>query len=152
MENEKWKYVRLREGVGKIIIIIKRISRAPIYRTRWEHRALYNNTDHTHTQSHTHSLTHTQSYTHTHTHTHTHSVPLQLHQQVTAEFGTKALERWKIGLERWGGGTVHPWIVDRVLSFPATQQPCSSSQRQGQEEELLFLSALPLHEEQGPEW
>ena len=26
-----------------IIIIIKRISRAPIYRTRWEHRALYNN-------------------------------------------------------------------------------------------------------------
>ena len=50
-------------------IIIKRISRAPIYRTRWEHRALYNNTDHTHTQSHTHSLTHTQSYTHTHTHT-----------------------------------------------------------------------------------
>ena len=31
-----------------IIIIIKRISRAPIYRTRWEHRALYNNTDNTH--------------------------------------------------------------------------------------------------------
>ena len=28
-----------------IIIIIKRISRAPIYRTRWEHRALYNNTN-----------------------------------------------------------------------------------------------------------
>ena len=25
-----------------IIIIIQRISRAPIYRTRWEHRALYN--------------------------------------------------------------------------------------------------------------
>ena len=31
-----------------IIIIIKRISRAPIYRTRWEHRAFYNNTDNTH--------------------------------------------------------------------------------------------------------
>ena len=29
---------------GKIIIIIKRISRAPIYHTGWEHRALYNNT------------------------------------------------------------------------------------------------------------
>ena len=27
-----------------IIIIIKRISRAPFYHTRWEHRALYNNT------------------------------------------------------------------------------------------------------------
>ena len=32
-----------------IIIIIKRISRAPIYHTRWQHRALYNNTNHTHT-------------------------------------------------------------------------------------------------------
>ena len=30
-----------------VIIIIKRISRAPIYHTRWEHRALYNNTNHT---------------------------------------------------------------------------------------------------------
>ena len=26
------------------VIIIKRISRAPIYHTRWQHRALYNNT------------------------------------------------------------------------------------------------------------
>ena len=25
-----------------IIIIIKRISRAPIYHTKWQHRALYN--------------------------------------------------------------------------------------------------------------
>ena len=33
-----------------IIIIIKRISTAPIYDTRWQHRALYNNTNHTHTQ------------------------------------------------------------------------------------------------------
>ena len=31
-----------------IIIIIKRISRAPIYCTRWEHRALYNNANNTH--------------------------------------------------------------------------------------------------------
>ena len=30
-------------SVKIIIIIIKRISRAPIYCTRWEHRALYNN-------------------------------------------------------------------------------------------------------------
>ena len=37
-----------------IIIIIKRISRAPIYHTKWQHRALYNNTNHTHT--HTHSV------------------------------------------------------------------------------------------------
>ena len=35
------------------IIIIKRISRAPIYHTRWQHRALYNNTNHTHTHTHT---------------------------------------------------------------------------------------------------
>ena len=33
-----------------IITLIKRISRAPIYHTRWQHRALYNNTTHTHTQ------------------------------------------------------------------------------------------------------
>ena len=33
--------------------IIKRISRAPIYHTRWQHRALYNNTNHTHTHTHT---------------------------------------------------------------------------------------------------
>ena len=33
-----------------VIIIIKRISRAPIYHTKWQHRALYNNTNHTHTQ------------------------------------------------------------------------------------------------------
>ena len=31
-----------------IIIIIKMISRAPIYRTRWVHRALYSNTNVTH--------------------------------------------------------------------------------------------------------
>ena len=40
---------------GVIIIIIKRISRAPIYHTKWQHRALYNNTNHTH--AHTHTLT-----------------------------------------------------------------------------------------------
>ena len=41
---------RLGLGEWGIIIIIKRTSRAPIYHTRWEHRALYNNT-HTHTHS-----------------------------------------------------------------------------------------------------
>ena len=35
-----------------LIIIIKRISRVPIYHTRWQHRALYNNTNHTHTHTH----------------------------------------------------------------------------------------------------
>ena len=34
-----------------IIIIIKRISTAPIYHNRWQHRALYNNTNHTHTHT-----------------------------------------------------------------------------------------------------
>ena len=37
----------------QIIIIIMRISRAPIYHTRWQHRALYNNTNHTHTECRT---------------------------------------------------------------------------------------------------
>ena len=40
-------------------IIIKRISRVPIYHTRWQDRVLYNN--------HTHTRTHTRMYTHTHT-------------------------------------------------------------------------------------
>ena len=38
------------------IIIIKRISRAPIYHTRWQHRALYNNTN-TRTHARTHART-----------------------------------------------------------------------------------------------
>ena len=42
-------------GVCYIIIIIKRISRAPIYHTRWQHRVLYNSTNHTHTHTHTHT-------------------------------------------------------------------------------------------------
>ena len=61
-----------------IIIIIKRISRAPIYHTRWQHRALYNNTNppapHTHTHdmharthTHIHARTHVRARTHTHT-------------------------------------------------------------------------------------
>ena len=41
-----------------IIIIINRISRAPIYHTRWQHRVLCSNTNppppHTHTHTHTH--------------------------------------------------------------------------------------------------
>ena len=32
-----------------LMVIMKTISRVPIYRTRWEHRALYNNTNDTHT-------------------------------------------------------------------------------------------------------
>ena len=39
-------------------IIIKRISRVPIYHTRWQHRALYNNTNQTHTHEHMHARTH----------------------------------------------------------------------------------------------
>ena len=49
-------------------MIIKNISRAPICRTRWEHGALYNNTNNTH--SHTHTHTHTCTHTHARTHTH----------------------------------------------------------------------------------
>ena len=43
-----------------IIIIIEGNSRAPIYRTRWDLRALYNNT-----HARTHAHTHTESNTHT---------------------------------------------------------------------------------------
>ena len=38
-----------------IIIIMKRISIAPIYYRRWEHRKLYNNTNNTHAHRHTHT-------------------------------------------------------------------------------------------------
>ena len=38
-------------GSPSLIIIIKRISRAPIYHTRWQHKALYNNNNHTHTHT-----------------------------------------------------------------------------------------------------
>ena len=51
-------------------IIIKRISRVPIYCTRWEHTALYNNTNNTHTSMHTCMHSRTQAYARTHTHTH----------------------------------------------------------------------------------
>ena len=57
-----------------IIIIIKRISRAPIYHTRWQHRALYNNTNHTHTHTHTHMHARTCARARARTHTHTHTV------------------------------------------------------------------------------
>ena len=36
-----------------------KISRVPIYHTRWEHRALYKSTHNTHTYAHTHRHTHT---------------------------------------------------------------------------------------------
>ena len=42
-----------------IIIIINRISRVPIYHTRWEHRALYNSTHNTHARTHRRTHTHT---------------------------------------------------------------------------------------------
>ena len=61
-------------AADSIIMIMKRISRAPIYRTRWEYRALYNNTNDRQTHTHTHTHTHTYTHTHTHTHTHKHSV------------------------------------------------------------------------------
>ena len=58
-------------------IIIKRISTAPICRTR-----LYNNArTHARTHAHTHTYTHTR--THTHTHTHTHKQNTTTHTQYT---------------------------------------------------------------------
>ena len=40
----------------QLIIITMRITRALIYRTRWEHRTLYNNTNDRRTHTHTHTL------------------------------------------------------------------------------------------------
>ena len=71
-----------------IIIIIKRISRVPIYRTRWEHRALYNNNTHTHTHTHTHTNTHTRTHAHTHAHTHTHTLTHMHAHASDEEMGT----------------------------------------------------------------
>ena len=50
-----------------IVIIIKRISRVPIYCTWWDHRVLYNNTHHTdrHRQTHRQKDTHTTRKFHT---------------------------------------------------------------------------------------
>ena len=45
-----------KEDRQRVIIIIKRISRVPIYHTKWEHRALYNNTNDRRTHSRTHTL------------------------------------------------------------------------------------------------
>ena len=55
-----------------MILIIKRISRAPIYLTRWEYRALCNSTNNTHTHTHAHARTRTRTHTHTHARIHTH--------------------------------------------------------------------------------
>ena len=55
----------------KPIIIIKRISRAPIYHTRWQHKALYDNTNHTHIHARTHARARAHTRTHARTHTHT---------------------------------------------------------------------------------
>ena len=60
-----------------IIIIIKRISRAPIYHTKWStgHFTITLTTcmhAHTHARTHTHVHIQTHKHTHTHTHTHTH--------------------------------------------------------------------------------
>ena len=69
------------ERIIRIIRIIKMISRAPTYRTRWEHRVLYINTNnthsthtHAHTRAHTHTCTHSHTHAHTHAHTHMHTL------------------------------------------------------------------------------
>ena len=70
------------------IIIIKRISWVPIYHTRWQHRALYNNTNHTHM--------------HAHTHTHTHSVGRGDGQGCEKQFSNIKQVRLEGGFERGG--------------------------------------------------
>ena len=39
--SKKWSWVE-KFVVALLVVVVKRISRAPIYRTRWEYRALYN--------------------------------------------------------------------------------------------------------------
>ena len=45
------------------VIIIKMISRAPIYHKRWECMAFYNNTNNTHSHTHAHVCAHTHTHT-----------------------------------------------------------------------------------------
>ena len=52
-------------------MIIKRISRAPIYYARWEDRALYNNTNDRHKHKHRQTDRQTDTQTHRHTDTQT---------------------------------------------------------------------------------
>ena len=57
--------------VGPVfIIIVKRTSRTPVYRTRWEHRALYENTSNTHSHPHPHPPSHHHPHTHMHVRAH----------------------------------------------------------------------------------
>ena len=46
-----------------VVVVIIKISRAPIYRTRWELRAFYNNTNNTHTRPHARPPAHTHTHT-----------------------------------------------------------------------------------------
>ena len=104
MQHDTCCSCRLAPRLLGVMIIINRISRAPISRTRWEHRALYNNTNtHTHTHTHTHARTrtharthsrtharthartHTHTYTHTHTHTHTRTRSRRMGESGSAE-------------------------------------------------------------------
>ena len=58
------------------MMVIKRIFRAPIYGTRWEHRALHNNTDNRQTQTYTDAhgaRTHARARARAHTHTDAHA-------------------------------------------------------------------------------
>ena len=82
---------------------MKGISVAPIYRTRWERRALYNNTSnalsltHTHARTHARShartrtlaRTHTNSRTHARTHTQRHARTHARAKRVTKHQGNK---------------------------------------------------------------
>ena len=60
--------LRTSEIILIITIIIKRISRAPIHRTRWEQWALYNNTYKTHLPTHAHARAHSRTCARAHTH------------------------------------------------------------------------------------
>ena len=62
LKLEKGSFTTMQKWELQEAELIKRISRVPIYHTRWQHRALYNNTNPpTHTHARTHARTHTRT-------------------------------------------------------------------------------------------
>ena len=87
-------------------LIINRMSRAPIYHTRWQHwQGAYYNTTHTHAPTHTHmTLAHTHTHSHTHTHTDTHTHTHTRHARTHAHTHTDTAHTHSVGRRDGGQG------------------------------------------------
>ena len=81
-------------------LIINRMSRAPIYHTRWQHwQGAYYNTTHTQAPTHTHmTLAHTHTHTDTHTHTHAARTHARTHTHTDTAHTQCRTRGWRPGL------------------------------------------------------